>query len=74
MTIFAIDLLLYLSLDTPVILSTFFSNTLKQCCTNPGHQFAMATVSFALAFNMCGPSVWNLFIVIPKEPRILGGP
>jgi hypothetical protein len=73
MTIFAIDLLLYLFLGTNIIISTLFSNTLKQWCTNPGRQFAKATEYFALTPNICGPSVWNLFNVITFEPRILGG-
>jgi len=74
MTIFAIDLFLYLFLGTNIITSTLFSDTLKQWCTNPGRQFATATEYFVLAPNICGPSLWNLFIVITLKPRILGGP
>ena len=74
MTIFAIDLFLYIFLGTNIITSLLFSDALKQCCTNPGRQFATATEYFALTSNICGPSVWNLFNVITLKPRILGGP
>ena len=62
MTIFAIDLFLYLFLGTNIIISTLFSDTLKQWCTNPERQFATTTEYFALAPNICGPSVWNLLM------------
>jgi len=74
MTKFAVDFLLYLFLGTNIIISTLFSDTLKQWCTNPVRQFATTTEFFALAPNICGPSVWNVFNVITLEPRILGDP
>jgi len=43
--------------------------TVKQECTNPGRQVAMATKFFTP--DICGSSVWNLLNVIFLAPEVL---
>ena len=53
--------------------SIYSAYSLRQGCTNTGHQVAVATKFYTVVPHICGSSVWNLLHVTLLTPRSLRG-